>query len=83
MLKILAEEFFLILQEKQKQDRLIEKLNRRRAYQKYGLMVGKSPAMHYIFNILEKIKNYDTSLLIEGENGTGKRLLAKPFMINL
>ena len=77
MLKILAEECFLILQEKQKQDRLIETLNRRKAYQKYGCMVGKSPAMHYIFNILEKIKDYDTSLLIEGENGTGKRLLAK------
>jgi len=33
--------------------------------------------MEYIFNVLEKIKNYDASVLIESEKGTGKRLLAK------
>lgn len=77
MLKILAEEFFNLLQEKQQQALLIEKLNRKKPSPSYGRMIGKSPSMYYIFNILEKIKHYDTSLLIEGENGTGKRLLAK------
>ncbi len=77
MLKILVEEFFTLLQEKQKQNRLIEQLNYKKYSQIYGSIVGKSPAMHYIFNVLEKIKGYDTNLLIEGENGTGKRLLAK------
>ena len=77
MLKILAEEFFLLFQEKQKQARLIEKLNQEKTIQKYSALVGKSPAMHYIFTILEKIKNHDANILIEGENGTGKKLLAK------
>ena len=77
MLKILAEEFFSLLQEKKKQALLIERLNRKKPSPSYGRMIGKSPSMYYIFNILEKIKDYDTSLLVEGENGTGKRLLAK------
>ena len=82
MLKILAEEFFSLLQKKKKQDHLIEKLNyRNRPYQSYGSMLGKAPAIQYIFNVLEKIKNYNASILIEGEKGTGKRLLAKTIHI--
>ena len=76
MLKILAEEFFSLLQKKKKQDRLIEKLNHKNSHQSYGFMLGKAPAIQYIFNVLGKIKNYDASILIEGENGTGKKLLA-------
>lgn len=77
MLQILAEEFFTLLQEKKKQDEIIKILNRSQGRKKYGSLVGKSPAMYYLFNALEKIKRYDVSLLIEGEKGTGKRLLAK------
>lgn len=77
MLKILSEEFFALLQEKKKNANLIAKLGHKNAHQTYGTMIGKSPAMKYIFNILGKIKNYDSSILIEGEKGTGKRLLAR------
>lgn len=78
MLKILAEEFFVLLQEKQKQDLLKKKLLHASTPLSYGgVMLGKSPIMKYIFNVLEKIKNYDASVLIEGEKGTGKRLLAR------
>lgn len=77
MLKILADEFFVLLSEKKKQTQLINKLNGKDTRKNYGLMVGKSPSMQYIFNALEKTKNYDSSVLIEGEAGTGKKLLAK------
>ena len=77
MLQILAEEFFALLQERKKQDEIIKVLNRSQGRKKYGSIVGKSPAMYYLFNALEKIKKHDVSLLIEGEKGTGKRLLAK------
>lgn len=77
MLKILAEEFFALLQEKQSKDHIIETLHRRGSPQGKGPLVGQSPAIKYLFKVLEKIKNYDSSLLIEGEFGTGKRLLAK------
>ena len=77
MLRILAEEFFALLQEKKRQDQLIEKLNHRNSYTGYGPLLGKSPAMKYIFYFLEKIKHDDSHILIEGENGTGKRLLGR------
>ncbi len=79
MLRILAEEFFALLQEKQRQDRLKKKPRQKKgALPMYGgLLLGKSPIMKYIFNVLEKIKSYDSSILIEGEKGSGKRLLAK------
>ena len=76
MLKILADELFALLQERQKQSRLIEKLNKSQA-RGYGFLRGKSPAMRYIFGVLERIKDEPTGVLIEGENGVGKRLLAK------
>ena len=77
MLQILAEEFFSLLQERKKQAEIIKTLTRRQGQKKYGSLVGKSPSMYYLFKALEKIKRHDVSLLIEGEKGTGKRLLAQ------
>ena len=44
--------------------------------QKFG-MVGKSPAMEKIFALLGKIVHTDVSVLIAGETGTGKELVAE------
>ena len=75
MLKILTEEFSISFKSRQalqgNQD-----LKDKNAVN-YGFMMGKSPAMQYIFNVLKKIKNYEGCVLIEGEPGTGKRLLAR------
>ena len=42
-----------------------------------GDMVSNSSAMKNIFNILPQIAESDSSVLIEGETGTGKELMAK------
>ncbi len=42
-----------------------------------GDMVSNSSAMKNIFNILPQISESDSSVLIEGETGTGKELMAK------
>ena len=77
MLRILAEEFLTLIQERKKRDHLIEQLNYKGSHSSYGPMLGRSPVMSYIFNVLEKIRYYSASVLIEGENGTGKKLLAR------
>jgi DNA-binding NtrC family response regulator len=43
---------------------------------RFGL-VGKSPEMHHVFQIIETVANTPSTVLITGESGTGKELVAK------
>ncbi|AFM24741.1 sigma-54-dependent transcriptional regulator [Desulfomonile tiedjei] len=40
-------------------------------------LVGKHPRMQSIFNLIESLSNMDSSVLITGETGTGKDLVAR------
>lgn len=44
---------------------------------RYHNMIGKSKSMQKIYALLERISNSESSVLIQGENGTGKELIAK------
>jgi len=44
---------------------------------RYGEILGHSPAMEALFRVLDKIKHSESTVLIQGENGTGKELLAR------
>ena len=41
-----------------------------------GQLIGSSPAMEKVFRLIAKVAPRDTSVLITGENGTGKELVA-------
>ncbi|SCJ33907.1 Transcriptional regulatory protein ZraR [uncultured Eubacterium sp.] len=45
-------------------------------YVYYGI-IGKSAQMKAVFQMIEKVKNLDTSVLITGKSGTGKELAAR------
>jgi transcriptional regulator with GAF, ATPase, and Fis domain len=45
--------------------------------ERFGRMLGKSPAMREMFAVLEKVAATDLTVLIEGETGTGKELAAE------
>lgn len=49
---------------------------------KYDNMIGKSKPMQSLYSLLDKIKNADSTVLIQGENGTGKELIAKAIHYN-
>lgn len=49
---------------------------------KYDSMIGKSKPMQTLYGLLDKIKNADSTVLIQGENGTGKELIAKAIHYN-
>lgn len=43
----------------------------------FGELLGISPAMQQVFNQIEKVAKTDADVLILGENGTGKELVAR------
>ncbi len=48
----------------------------------YGNMIGKAKPMQELYAVLEKIKASDATVLVNGENGTGKELIAKAIHYN-
>lgn len=57
---------------KQKQSYLTENID-----QKYSKIIGKSPCIQDIFSKIEKVAKTDANVLVLGENGTGKELIAR------
>ena len=57
---------------------LVEEL-RKELHEKYTFadIIGRSPAMRRIFDILPQIADSDSTVLIEGASGTGKELVAR------
>ncbi|HOV16294.1 MAG TPA: sigma 54-interacting transcriptional regulator [Candidatus Cloacimonadota bacterium] len=43
----------------------------------YANIIGRSPKMMQIFDIIEKVKDAPTTVLLEGPSGTGKELIAR------
>ncbi|MDA3953755.1 MAG: sigma-54 dependent transcriptional regulator [Bacteroidales bacterium] len=56
----------------QKQKHLSEKID-----SKYNHIIGESTAMKSIFGIVDKVAKTDAHILILGENGTGKEVIAR------
>lgn len=42
----------------------------------FGLLVGNSPRMQHIYEVIKQISRTKTNVLISGESGTGKELIA-------
>lgn len=63
----------------------IENLNLRRALKedvRYGLLVGRSPAMAQVVELIEKVIPTQVTVLIHGETGTGKEVVARAIHLN-
>jgi DNA-binding NtrC family response regulator len=49
----------------------------RTAEERFGRMVGRSPAMQTVFDLLGKASGSDATIMLEGETGTGKEVSAE------
>jgi transcriptional regulator with GAF, ATPase, and Fis domain len=49
---------------------------------KYDNMIGKSKPMQSLYSLMDKIKGADSTVMIQGENGTGKELIARSIHYN-
>ena len=75
------ERFFVIIHQAlrtQEMEREIDFL-RKEVSEKYSYpnIIGEHPKMREIFEIINKVANTDATVLIQGESGTGKDLIAK------
>ena len=43
----------------------------------FGRIIGNSPAMQRVFHLMQKVVDTDVTVLIRGETGTGKELIAR------
>jgi len=52
---------------------------RREVERRYAFdqLIGESPAMHRVFDVVEKVAETDATVLLTGETGTGKDLVAR------
>ena len=48
----------------------------------YNSMIGKSKPIQEVYSMLDKLKNSESTVLVQGENGTGKELIAKAIHYN-
>jgi len=48
----------------------------------YGGIIGSSPSMRKIYQLIDAIKDSDSSVLVSGETGTGKELVANAIHYN-
>ncbi len=48
----------------------------------YDSMIGKSKPMQDLYALLDKIRNSESTVLVQGENGTGKELIARAIHFN-
>jgi len=65
--------------QKKKISSLTQKLQKK---YRYGNIIGNSPPMRKIYQMIETIKDSDSSVLITGETGTGKELIANALHYN-
>jgi len=47
------------------------------ASERFGNMLGRDPKMRQVFSLLEDVAHSEATVLLEGETGTGKELLAE------
>jgi transcriptional regulator with PAS, ATPase and Fis domain len=83
MLDMLAEEVATFHSEISKREARIHELTSEMGNRyRYHHLIGKSKKMQQIYNLLQKINSSEATILIQGENGTGKELVAKAIHYN-
>lgn len=80
------EEFVLIIQRAAEQISLKKEVEflRREIQQRYsfGNIIGKSPQMQKVFQLIKQVANTNSNVIIYGKSGTGKELVARAIHYN-
>ena len=83
LVQLVAQEIETFHQEISTREERISALNKELGTRyRYDSMIGKSKPMQDTYSLLDKIKTSDSTVMISGENGTGKELIAKAVHYN-
>jgi two-component system response regulator HupR/HoxA len=83
LIELVAEEVTDFQEARNQRDELIHSMSSELTERfLYHNLIGKSKQMQKVYNLLEKIKTSESSVFVQGENGTGKELVAKAIHYN-
>ncbi len=83
LVSLVAEEIITLHSEISVREERIDELNKELGVRyRYGTMIGRSKPMQDLYDLLDKIKLSESTCLIQGENGTGKELIARAIHYN-
>jgi two-component system, NtrC family, response regulator HupR/HoxA len=83
LVNIVAEEVATFHSEISKREARIMELNSELGNKyRYHNLIGKSKKMQQVYHLLSKVSNSESTILIQGENGTGKEMVAKAIHYN-
>jgi two-component system, NtrC family, response regulator HupR/HoxA len=83
LVELVAQEIVTLHLEITSRENRIRELNKELGSRyKYDNMIGKSKPMQTLYNMLDKIKLAESTVLVAGENGTGKELIARAIHYN-
>ena len=83
LVKFVVEEITTFQKELMAKDKQISALNEEiGARYKFDAIIGRSKSMVQVYRLLDKVIDSESTVLIYGENGTGKELIAKAIHYN-
>lgn len=83
LIGLVAEEVSTVYEEVNKREARIMDLNAELGNKyRYHQIIGKSKKMQEIYHLLTKVSSSEATILIQGENGTGKEMVAKAIHFN-
>jgi two-component system response regulator HupR/HoxA len=83
LIGLVADEVSTVYSEVSKREERIADLNAELGNKyRYHNIIGKSKAMQAVYHLLTKVSNSEATILIQGENGTGKEMVAKAIHYN-
>jgi transcriptional regulator with GAF, ATPase, and Fis domain len=83
LVSLVAQEIVTFHTEISKREERINALNNQLGTRySYDSMIGKSKPMQETYSLLDKIRNSESTVLVQGENGTGKELIARAIHFN-
>ena len=83
LLELCAEEVVAFRTEMTRKERRVGELEKELGTRySYDAIIGRSRPMQDLYRLLDKVIDSDSTVLIQGENGTGKELIAKAIHYN-